>query len=140
MRTNQSLGKFLSRNKTPICLYVGVIASSIIFPLFFNSNLLALQLGIITLSTTLFLGFLNYQHTQDRLFKDLFKEFNERYNILSDQFQHLESKYNADVKISDVSKEDLNNVISYLNLCAEEYFWFHKAESTIALERVGNQA
>jgi hypothetical protein len=42
------------------------------------------------LSTTLFFGYLNYQHTQDRLFKDLFKEFNERYNALSDQFQHME--------------------------------------------------
>lgn len=126
MRTNQSLGKFLSRNQTPICIYFGAVASTVIIPLLFEGDFLASQLSVLTLSTTLFLGFLNYQHNQDRLFKDLFKEFNERYNALSEQFQYLHDKYNPEVKLTEIGKDDFSNIVSYLNLCAEEYFWFDK--------------
>jgi hypothetical protein len=131
MKTNRSFAKFLSRNKTPISLYAAAIAITLIIPLLLSGNFLASQLGVITLSTSLFLGFLNYQHTQDRLFKDLFKEFNERYNALSDQFPRLEKEYSPEVKLSDVTDEDLKLIISYLNLCAEEYFWFDRGRLDI---------
>lgn len=131
MRTNQTLGKFLSRNLTPISLYIGAIAITLVIPSLYKGNYIASQLAIITLSTTLFLGYLNYQHTQDRLFKDLFKEFNERYNLFSEQFQHLQEKYQSDVKLLEVDAKDMNDVIGYLNLCAEEYFWFDKGRIDI---------
>jgi hypothetical protein len=127
MKTNRSLAKFLSRNLIPILLYTaGIAVALFIIPILIKKDYIATQIAVIALSTTLFLGYLNYQHTQDRLFKDLFKEFNERYNALSDQFQHLENDYPPEVKLSEVDKKDLKLIINYLNLCAEEYFWFDR--------------
>lgn len=132
MKTNRSLAKFLSRNLTPILLYAtGIGIALFIIPILVKENFITSQLAVMALCTTLFFGYLNYQHTQDRLFKDLFKEFNERYNALSDQFQRLEEKYPAEVKLSDVANEDLKIIISYLNLCAEEYFWFDRGRLDI---------
>lgn len=134
MKTNRSLAKFLSRNLIPILLYAaGIGIALFIIPVLIKKDFITTQIAVIALSTTLFLGYLNYQHTQDRLFKDLFKEFNERYNALSDQFQQLEEKYTCDVKLTDLAeeKEDLKIIISYLNLCAEEYFWFDRGRLDI---------
>lgn len=131
MKTNKTLGRFLYRNITPISLYLGVIIVTIVIPVLIKGNFISSQLAFIALSTTLFLGYLNYQHTQDRLFKDLFKEFNERYNTFSDHYQSLEVKYSIDAKLTDIDDEDIKKVISYLNLCAEEYFWFDKGRIDI---------
>lgn len=84
-----------------------------------------MQLGLMVLATTIFIGYLNYQHNQDRLFKDLFKEFNERYDRLNDSFEEL-TAYQEDVSVLVINKKHLRVVVDYLNLCAEEYFWFEK--------------
>jgi cell division protein FtsL len=80
-------------------------------------------LGLMALVTTIFIGYLNYQHAQDRLFKDLFKEFNERYDKINDYFEELKSCNEDD---SDLTLDRRKIVVDYLNLCAEEYFWFEK--------------
>jgi len=85
-----------------------------------------MQLGLMVLATTIFIGYLNYQHNQDRLFKDLFKEFNERYDKLNDNFEELTMKYPEDVSVLNIDKRHLKTIVDYLNLCAEEYFWFEK--------------
>lgn len=84
-----------------------------------------------SLFSTLFMGYLNYQHTQNRLFRHLFKEFNERYNLLSDGFQALEDKCDPGIKLDDIDKKDLKNIIKYLNLCAEEYLLFDRERINI---------
>lgn len=98
---------------------------SIVMPLQWE-NMLAFQLGGMTLSTSIFLGYLNYQHAQDRLFKDLFKEFNERYDKFNDHYQRLEDAYPLDTLVENIDAKDIKLIVGYLNLCTEEYFWFEK--------------
>lgn len=54
-----------------------------------------------------------------RLFRELFKEFNERYGTMNKQLAEiLESK---EVEVSAKERETL---IDYFNLCGEEYLYF----------------
>lgn len=64
--------------------------------------------------------FLQKQKLEElRLFRELFKEFNERYDAMNEQLAKiLESK---EVEVSAQEKETL---IDYFNLCGEEYLYF----------------
>lgn len=125
MKRNRTLGKFMKRNELPICLYAGIMGLLLIGPLFWE-KLLYLQLAGIAVCTTIFIGYLNYQYSHDRLFKDLFKEFNERYDKFNDQYDDLRDQYSEGDLIEAVSREHTRTIIDYLNLCAEEFFWFEK--------------
>jgi hypothetical protein len=60
------------------------------------------------------------QHLQEtRLFSDLFKEFNARYNELNNQLNRI-------VETSDtgIHGEDRQSLMDYFNLCAEEYLYY----------------
>ena len=54
-----------------------------------------------------------------KLFKELFKEFNERYDRLNETLDQI--KRSAPAALSDKDRESL---IDYFNLCSEEYFYF----------------
>ncbi|MDN5286624.1 MAG: hypothetical protein JWR38_2898 [Mucilaginibacter sp.] len=125
MKRNRAYGKFMTRNVNVISFYTATMAGFIFIPLVFG-NFFALQLGGITLCTTVFLGYLNYQHVQDRLFKDLFREFNERYDKFNDEYQRIKDDYDADLTIEKVDPKDVKIMVDYLNLCTEEYFWYEK--------------
>jgi hypothetical protein len=67
-----------------------------------------------------FSTFLFTQHLQEtRLFTELFKEFNARYNSLN-------SRMNRIVETADtgIHGDDRQTLIDYFNLCAEEYMYF----------------
>jgi hypothetical protein len=117
----------MSRNGLVIPLYTVLMFLFMFLPTFFPRIPLtqSMQLGLMALVTTIFIGYLNYQHNQDRLFKDLFREFNERYDKLNDTFEEL-TEYAPDVSVRDIKKEDIKLIVDYLNLCAEEFFWFEK--------------
>ncbi len=64
----------------------------------------------------------------DKLMKELFKEFNERYNKLNDtlyEIKALGSKLN-DLRSHEHGRRYVQALYDYLNLCAEEYFWHTK--------------
>ena len=127
MKRNPTLGKFMSRNGNVIPGYVVLMFLFMFLPSIFKQIPLTpnMQLGLMALVTTIFIGYLNFQQTQDRLFKDLFREFNERYDKLNDHFEVLK-RYQGDFSIIDIEQTHLKLVVDYLNLCAEEYFWFEK--------------
>jgi len=55
-----------------------------------------------------------------RLFKDLFTEFNERYDCLNGKIADIKSK-----KITDLA--ETNKILDdYFNLCAEEYLFYRE--------------
>lgn len=61
----------------------------------------------------------------DRLSKELFKEFNERY----DKINHSLYKISKDCKnLNDLENSPKleNKLNDFFNLCAEEYFWYKK--------------
>jgi hypothetical protein len=67
-----------------------------------------------------FTTFLYNQHLQEtRLFKELFKEFNERYDRLNSQLNKI--KETAENRIHGDNRQTL---MDYFNLCGEEYLYF----------------
>lgn len=57
-----------------------------------------------------------------KLFTDLFRDFNKRYERLNDKLNAL-TKLPADHELTDV---ETNQLFDYFNLCAEEYFYFKR--------------
>lgn len=65
--------------------------------------------------------FMYRQHVDEtRLFKELFAEFNLRYDALSDDLNKILFGPSEGL----LSAEERERLFSYFNLCAEEYFFF----------------
>lgn len=96
-----------------------------IIPIFlYQINLIdeKVLLGIWGSVASLFFGSLKLKIENDKFFKDLFSEFNSRYNVeLNDLFNSL--KFDPSKKIGDAER---NQIIDYFNLCSEEFLWRKK--------------
>lgn len=76
--------------------------------------------GIIAAVLTFYFGCLKVRLEDQRIFKELFQEFNNKYDSkMNDLLNEL--KVNPDRKIEDKDREI---IIDYFNLCAEEYLWY----------------
>ena len=74
--------------------------------------------GIATL-ITIFISIINYNRANDEFFKELFTEFNQRYDALNGfLFQINETDILTDT--------DKKRIMDYINLCSEEYMWVKK--------------
>jgi len=81
-----------------------------------------LFLGLLGSIATIYFGVLKLKIEGDVLFKELFETFNDRYDAnLNDLFNTL--KNDSQRKLS---KDEINLVIDYFNLCAEEFLWNKK--------------
>ena len=68
-----------------------------------------------------FVAFLYTQHLQQsRLFKELFTEFNQRYNELNEKLNDIRVRPEG----APLKSEDTKNLFDYFNLCAEEFLFF----------------
>jgi hypothetical protein len=73
-------------------------------------------LGVALASST----FLFTQHLQEtRLFAELFREFNARYNALNGRMNRI-----VETADTGVHGDDRQTLMDYFNLCAEEYLYF----------------
>ena len=71
-------------------------------------------------------GIRQYKIENDKMFKELFQGFNEKYDVsFNNALNQIVDKYqkNGNYELDDDEK-DL--VIDYINLCAEEYLWYKK--------------
>lgn len=67
----------------------------------------------------------------DRLQKELFSEFNKRYDELNDYLLEITDTECTDMSILKLIKPDRYDLLryklnDYFNLCAEEYYWYKK--------------
>jgi hypothetical protein len=72
------------------------------------------------------LGIRQYKIENDKMFKELFTDFNTKYDEkFNNQLNSIEEKAmnNSNYVLTSVEKEI---IIDYLNLCAEEYLWYKK--------------
>lgn len=95
-----------------------------------------LTVSIFNLIATSILGFTAYKLTkkyskknqhlnEDIIFHQLFRDFNERYNKVNNTLNHLElNSYTLEELKKDENR--YNDVLDFINLCAEEYFWHKK--------------
>jgi predicted NAD/FAD-binding protein len=66
--------------------------------------------------------FLQKQKLEEmRLFREIFKECNARYDNMNEQLAVIASKASEDL-----SRQDRNQIVDYLNLCGEEYLYFKR--------------
>ncbi len=66
--------------------------------------------------------FLQKQKLEEmRLFREIFKECNERYEAMNEVLDEISQK-----EPSDLSAKERAQVINYLNLCGEEYLYFRQ--------------
>jgi hypothetical protein len=92
----------------------------------FLGNRFEILAAIIATGISLSLGIRQYNGENDRIFKDLFTEFNRKYDEkFNDRFNSIIANSS---KVSDyqLSPKDELLIIDYLNLCSEEYLWYQK--------------
>lgn len=79
-------------------------------------------LGILGITATMYFGTLRIKIEQDKLFKELFTDFNSKYDDrLNDLLNGLRENPNRELKT-----EDKKLIYDYFNLCSEEYLWMKK--------------
>jgi hypothetical protein len=68
-----------------------------------------------------FVGFLYSQHLQEtQLFKQLFTEFNRRYDAMNEQLEMVCRRPAGET----LKPEERRKLVDYFNLCAEEYLFY----------------
>ena len=66
--------------------------------------------------------FLQKQKLEEmRLFREIFAECNRRYDAMNEELARIARK-----DVSDITIEDKDHIIDYLNLCGEEYLYFKR--------------
>ncbi len=81
-----------------------------------------LFLGLLASIASIYLGILKYKIENDKIFKELFTDFNNKYDL---KFNDLINELKSDKK-RELNQTEINLVIDYLNLCAEEFLWRQK--------------
>jgi len=88
-------------------------------------------IGVFTLFITWWFNRNNLKITNQKMEKELFKEFNERYDKLNDDLSKLDTVGNLsqlkEIKSNrDVNKTMYNVLMDYFNLCSEQYYWYKR--------------
>ncbi|HKG06834.1 MAG TPA: hypothetical protein VKB19_10275 [Pedobacter sp.] len=85
-----------------------------------------LSIAIIAGGLSLAFGLRQYKIENDKIFKELFTMFNEKYDKkFNDTLNKIDIEFKSKGKY-DLSIEEKKLVIDYFNLCAEEYLWYTK--------------
>jgi hypothetical protein len=85
-------------------------------------------LSLSGIGATIFFAIRAQQNENNRMFKDLFTEFNLRYERINDHLQRITeaASKNPELTAKDLSTEDRSMLEDWFNLCAEEYFWHRR--------------
>ncbi|MDO6739448.1 hypothetical protein [Wenyingzhuangia sp. 2_MG-2023] len=105
-------------------IFINLISMIIGILLFYFTNEKVEVLGaIIATGISLSLGTRQYKTENDKIFKELFTEFNTKYDLrFNDNLEEI-------IKLSELnenyqlSPENEKLIVDYLNFCAEEYLW-----------------
>lgn len=72
--------------------------------------------------SALYFGLTKHWMEKDKMFKDLFEDFNARFNSMNDDL----NKIRENKQRPEGSRPDDEVIQAYLNLCSEEYLWFKR--------------
>jgi hypothetical protein len=112
--------KWINRNLITIIAIVLFIANCVFYGLSIYEK--DIFIGLIASIATLYLGIIKYKIESDKFSLELFKSFNDRYN---DELNDIFNSSEVD-EIKKLSEKERLTVIDYINLCAEEYYWYKK--------------
>ena len=109
--------KWIIRNRELLLSSLGFVCIFIFY--FFNRIDDKILLGLFGTIATLYFGSIKFKIENDKLFKELFTDFNNRYdNNLNNLLNRIK---NEPEHILDNNEKNI--IINYLNLCSEEYLW-----------------
>lgn len=103
-----------------VAIILVIVAFSTYLCYKYDEKLLLGALGVIV---TFYFGITKTQMENDRLFKELFRDFNLRYSELNECLYNITD---SDKTIESLSFKEKDKIYDYFNLCAEEYYWFKK--------------
>jgi hypothetical protein len=86
-------------------------------------------LGSVGLLVTVIYSRHSTKLAHDQMMKELFADFNKRYNLLNNSLHEIETKYDTTEKLDKAPNSFAlkQSVQDYFNLCAEEFYWYrHK--------------
>lgn len=104
-------------------LIINILALGIGVTLFYVSDKVEILGAVIATGISLSIGVRQYRTENDKLFKELFKEFNTKYDIKFNEALKsiIESAESDEAYKLNKTEEEL--IVDYLNFCAEEYLW-----------------
>jgi hypothetical protein len=82
-------------------------------------------LGLFALGSTIYYSRAAKKRADDLMMKDLFTDFNKRYDALNDDILLIVNSAKAD-KTFELKPCQKKTIIDFFNLCSEEYFWFKR--------------
>lgn len=119
---------FYRKKKQYFYLFLINISSIILAILAYNyfNNKIEILGSILATGISISFGLAQYNIENDKIFKDLFYEFNQKYDErFNNKLNEIEYTLSTDKSIS-ISEEERELIIDYLNFCAEEYLWYTK--------------
>lgn len=117
---------YWNKIKRYFILIISLVACISLLTFFRSKGMIETNIFLITCGTTItiFISIINYFQSNDKFFKELFTEFNKRYDSMNSFLHQVK-------EIAPLTEEDKQRVIDYLNLCAEEYMWVKKGRLPI---------
>lgn len=108
-------------------ILINVLTLVVILFLYYNVNIAKeILAAIFGIGISLSLGTLQYKIENDKVFNQLFKEFNNKYDMkFNDKLNEIDNSYNTNNDYI-IRNEDIPLIIDYLNFCSEEYLWYTK--------------
>ncbi len=92
-----------------------------------NTLVATIILGVIGIIVTGYYSRHTKKLAHEQLLKQLFTEFNGRYDKLNNYMSLIEKQYPTIELLSEAKDADIlkQKVIDYFSLCAEEFFWYY---------------
>jgi len=92
-----------------------------------NTLIATLILGIVGIGITAYYSWHTKKIADEQMLKQLFTEFNLRYDELNDYLFQIDKEYRTKETLEQAenSRELKQKVIDYFILCAEEFYWYH---------------
>lgn len=125
MQTNHRLKHFLFKYYALLAAVVFVSAVLLIYvfsrgPVSDFASLGAVAVGVVSFA----FGVQNQHLAEVRLFRDLFKEFNEKYDGQNEKLNGIYCEKLPDS--TPFTSDQIDTLYNYFNLCGEEYLYFEK--------------
>ncbi|MFD0992381.1 hypothetical protein [Tenacibaculum geojense] len=113
--------RFFNIYKLPIVALILVLVAFSTYLYFeYDDKLFLGSLGVIV---TIYFGITKTEMENDKLFKELFRDFNLRYSELNECLYKITE---SNKTLENLSFKEKDKVYDYFNLCAEEYYWYKK--------------
>jgi len=92
-----------------------------------DSTLIAtIILGAVSIILTAYYSWHTKKISHEQMLKQLFTEFNQRYDSLNSNLIEIEREYPTVKQFEEANNMELKQkVIDYFILCSEEFFWFY---------------